>query len=105
MARFVKVGTRAEFENLGEGGKPVEVEGQSIAIFNLGGTFHAIQNDCPHRSGPLAEGTVEGEEVTCPWHGSRFNVRTGTVLSPPAREGVKSFPVRVTGDDVEVEIG
>jgi 3-phenylpropionate/trans-cinnamate dioxygenase ferredoxin subunit len=47
---------------------------------------------------------VAGEEVICPWHGSRFNVKTGSVLTPPAQQGVKSFPVRVTGDDVEVGV-
>src|SRR6266852_1485664 len=57
-----------------------------------------------HRGGPLAEGMVAGEEVICPWRGSRFNVKTGSVLTPPAQQGVKSFPVRVTGDDVEVEV-
>lgn len=79
MAQFVKVGSRTEFEDL---------EG----------------NTCPHRGGPLAEGMVVGEEVICPWHGSRFNVKTGSVLTPPARQGVESFPVRVAGDDVEVEV-
>jgi len=104
MPQFVKVGTTAEFEDL-EGGKLVEVAGQKIAIFNVGGKCYAIENTCPHRGGPLAEGMLAGDEVICPWHGSRFNIKTGAVLSPPAREGVKSCPVRVTGDDVEVEMG
>jgi nitrite reductase/ring-hydroxylating ferredoxin subunit len=104
MAQFVKVGTRAEFENL-ETGKLVEAGGQSIAIFNLGGNYYALENTCPHRGGPLSEGTVEAGEVICPWHGSRFDVKTGAVLAPPSRQGVKSFPVRVTGNDVEVEVG
>ena len=104
MAQFVKVGTRAELDEL-EGGKLVEVGGQKIAIFNVGGRYYAIENTCPHRGGPLAEGKIEGDEVICPWHGSRFNVKTGAVLEPPARQGVRSFAVRVTGDDVEVEIG
>ena len=103
MAQFVKVGTKADFEDL-EAGKLVDVGGQPIAIFILGGSLYAIENTCPHRGGPLAEGTVEGEEVICPWHGSRFNVKNGAVLTPPAQQGVKSFPVRVTGNDVEVEI-
>jgi len=104
MGQFVKVGTRAELDEL-EGGKLVDVGGQKIAIFNSGGRYYAIENTCPHRGGPLAEGKIEGDEVICPWHGSRFNVTTGAVLEPPARQGVRSFAVRVTGDDVEVEIG
>ncbi len=103
MAKFVKVGNISEFQDL-EAGKLVEAEGQSFAIFNLGAGYYAIENTCPHRGGPLAEGQMEDEEVICPWHGARFNVKTGDVLTPPAPRGVKSFPVRVTGNDLEVEI-
>ena len=103
MAKFVKVGNKSEFQDL-EAGKLVDAGGQSIAIFDLGGNYYAIENTCPHRGGPLAEGELDGEEVICPWHGARFNIKTGAVLAPPASQGVKSFPVRVTGDDVEVEI-
>jgi 3-phenylpropionate/trans-cinnamate dioxygenase ferredoxin component len=101
MTQFVKVGSRAEFEDL-EGGKVIEADGQCIAVFNIGGSYYAIENTCPHRGGPLAEGMVTGEEVICPWHGSRFNVKTGSVVTPPARQGVKSFPVRVTGNEFEI---
>ena len=87
MTQFVKVGSRTEFEDL-EGGKLVEAGGHRIAVFNVGGSYYAIENTCPHRGGPLAEGMVVGEEVICPWHGSRFNVKTGSVLTPPARQGV-----------------
>ena len=103
MAKFVKVGNKSEFQDL-EAGKLVDAGGQTIAIFDLGGNYYAIENTCPHRGGPLAEGKMDGEEVICPWHGARFNIKTGAVLAPPASQGVKSFPVRVTGDDVEVEI-
>ena len=103
MAQFVKVGSRAEFEDL-EAGKLVEAAGQIIAVFNVGGNYYAIENTCPHRGGPLAEGMMAGEEVICPWHGSRFDVKTGSVLTPPARQGVRSFPVRISGDHVEVEV-
>ena len=103
MARFVKVGNTSEFQDL-EAGRLVDAGGQAIAIFDLGGNYYAIENTCPHRGGPLAEGEMDGEEVICPWHGARFNIKTGATLSPPAQRGVKSFPVRVTGDDVEIEI-
>ena len=103
MAKFVKVGNKSEFQDL-EAGKLVDAGGQTIAIFDLGGNYYAIENTCPHRGGPLAEGEMDGEEVICPWHGARFSIKTGAVLAPPAPQGVKSFPVRVTGDDVEVEI-
>jgi nitrite reductase/ring-hydroxylating ferredoxin subunit len=104
MAQFVKVGTKADFEVL-EGGKLVDVAGQRIALFKVGDGYCAIEDTCPHAGGPLSEGPLAGDVVTCPWHGSRFNVRTGAVLTPPADRGVKSFPVRVTDNDVEVQVG
>lgn len=104
MRQFVRVGTRTEFAGLEAGKRLVQARGKSIAIFSLGGAYYAIENTCPHRGGPLSEGAVEDDEVTCPWHGSRFNIKTGALLTPPAREGVKSFPVRIAGDDVEVEV-
>ena len=84
-------------------GKVVEAEGETIALLNVEGTFYAIGNTCPHRGGPLGEGSLEGNTVTCPWHGAQFNVTTGEVLAPPAATGVKSYPVRVEGEDVLIE--
>ncbi len=83
--------------------KVVEAEGETIALLNVEGTFYAIGNTCPHRGGPLGEGSLEGNTVTCPWHGAQFNVTTGEVLAPPAATGVKSYPVRVEGEDVLIE--
>ena len=57
----------------------------SVAVFNVDGAFCATQATCPHRQGPLNEGTLEGSTVTCPWHGSEFNVCTGAVLRGPAK--------------------
>ena len=102
MPKWVKV---AQMSELSPGtGKVVEADGNSFALFNVAGTLHAIGNDCTHVGGPLGEGEVEGEVVTCPWHGAQFNVKTGAVLNPPARTGVKSFPVKIEGDDVLVEL-
>lgn len=102
MGNFVKVAAVTEVAP--GGAKLVEVEGHTLALFNVGGTFYAIDNTCTHVGGPLAEGTVEGEEVECPWHGARFSVKTGKVLNPPAGSDVKAYPVRVSGSDVEIEI-
>ena len=104
MAEFVKAGTTAELASQ-PAGKVVEAGGQSIAVFQVDGSYYAVGNVCTHRGGPLSQGTLNGCEVICPWHGARFDVRTGAVLGPPAREGVKSYPVRVNGGDVEVEVG
>jgi nitrite reductase/ring-hydroxylating ferredoxin subunit len=68
------------------------------------GEIFAVSDTCTHRGGPLSEGELEGTTVTCPWHGAEFDVRTGGVLGPPAATGVKSYPVRVTGKDIAIEI-
>ena len=102
MPKTVKVG---EVTELGAGeGKTVEVEGVSLALFNVDGTYFAIANACTHVGGPLGEGALIGKEVTCPLHGAQFDVTSGKVLGGPARSGVKSFPVSLEGDDVMVEV-
>jgi nitrite reductase/ring-hydroxylating ferredoxin subunit len=63
-----------------------------------------LHNTCTHRGGPLCEGGVSGEEVTCPWHGAVYNLKTGAVLSGPAPRGVASYAVRVQGSAIEVEL-
>ena len=102
MPGFVKVAVRSEIPN--GAGKSVEVEGRSIAIFNLDGTFYAIDGECTHVGGPLSEGTIDGEEIECPWHQGRFNIKTGAVVGPPPMEDVARYNVRLSGEDVEVEI-
>jgi len=82
-------------------GQVTEVNGHSIAIFNVDGTFFALDNTCAHRGGPLGEGELEGEVVTCPWHGWEYNVRTGISLTTPSAS-VKAYEVKVDGDDVKV---
>jgi nitrite reductase/ring-hydroxylating ferredoxin subunit len=84
--------------------KQVTVGGRAVALFNVGGTFYAIDDTCPHRGAPLWEGEVEGTDVTCPWHGARFNVTTGANLSPPAQTGVPSYKVQVVGDEVQIDV-
>jgi nitrite reductase (NADH) small subunit len=102
MGRFIRVASTAEVAP-GET-KCVEASGKKIALFNLDGSFYAIDNTCTHRGGPLCEGGVSGEEVTCPWHGAVYNVKTGAVLSGPAPRGVASYAVRLQGSAVEVEL-
>jgi nitrite reductase/ring-hydroxylating ferredoxin subunit len=84
--------------------KYVEVRSYPIALFNLDGNFYAIGNTCTHRGGPLAEGNITGDEITCPWHGSRFKILTGEVLGPPATKSVPRYNLRVQGDDIEIEV-
>ncbi len=95
----------AEMKDLTPGScKGVEVSGQQIALFNIGGTFYAIGNACTHRGGSLSEGTLEGTTITCPLHGATFEVKTGKNLTPPAPGEVPSYTVRIEGTQVQVEI-
>lgn len=85
-------------------GKVVQVGDKTLALFNLGGTFYALDNRCTHMGGPLGQGAVQENQVTCPWHGSVFNITTGDVVKPPARRPVATFRAHVQGDEVFVEI-
>ena len=111
MAQFVKVAKESELpdtegtlEEVEGKGTLVEVEGNRIALFNLDGDVYAIDDACTHDGGPLSEGSVQGDEVVCPQCGSRFSVVSGQARGLPAMEDVASYEVRVTGDDVEVEV-
>jgi len=102
MPSFVKVATRAE---LPIGGKLlVEVDGRAIAVFNVDGTYYAIDDVCTHDGGPLAEGELMGCEIECPRHGARFDVRTGKPLCMPAIEPVAVHATEVQGDDIYVAL-
>ena len=83
--------------------KVVQVQGEEVCLVNLAGEFYAISDDCTHAGGPLHVGELEEEEVECPLHGSRFNVKTGEPTEPPASIGVKVFEVRVEGEDILVK--
>jgi nitrite reductase (NADH) small subunit len=81
----------------------VEVRGQRIAVFNVNGTFYAIGDTCTHRGGPLSQGKIEGTTVTCPWHGMKYDIRTGYVLGSTNLR-VTSYGVVVEGDDLKIEL-
>ena len=102
MAEFVKVGRAGEIAP-GEA-RAVEAGDKRIALFNVDGTFYAIDDTCTHRGGPLSEGMVVGTEVTCPWHGAVYDVTSGAVLGAPAPRDVARYNVRVEGEDIEVEL-
>ena len=74
----------------------------AIAIANVGGTFHAIDDTCTHMGCSLANGELDGQIIECACHGSQFDVTTGALLSGPAEEPVRSYPVQVVGDQIEV---
>jgi len=86
------------------GAKQAQAGGRTLAVFNVDGTFYAIDDTCPHRGAPLSEGTLVGKEVICPWHAARFDVASGNHLCPPARSDVTSYKVQVVGDEVQVDV-
>jgi nitrite reductase (NADH) small subunit/3-phenylpropionate/trans-cinnamate dioxygenase ferredoxin subunit len=95
----------ANVDELGPGkATVVQAANKVLALFNLGGTFYALDNRCTHVGGPLGEGQVQENVVTCPWHGSRFDITSGQVVGPPARRPVVAYPVQVRDGDVFVEV-
>ena len=80
----------------------VDVDGASVAVFNVGGDYYAIEDVCTHDGGQLTGGTIEGDEIVCPRHGARFCIKTGAALTAPAYEPVPTFPVRVENGEVQV---
>lgn len=82
----------------------VEVDGLDVAIVRNGDDVYAIEDECSHAQVALSEGDVEGCEIECWMHGSRFDLRTGKPTGPPATEPVAIFPVKLDGTDVLIDI-
>jgi nitrite reductase/ring-hydroxylating ferredoxin subunit len=97
VAQRVRIAGRSEVPP-GEG-RVVTAGDRTLALFNLGDRFHAVDNTCPHRGGPLGEGTLEGTVVTCPWHGWQFDVCSGVSPRNPAAT-VGWVRVEADGDDL-----
>lgn len=81
-----------------------DVKGIRIAVAKVSGAVYAFDNTCTHLQCSLAEGRLEGSVVTCPCHGSKFDVTTGAVLRGPAQEPVRSYPVEFENDRLQVEL-
>lgn len=73
----------------------IEIEGNSLVIFNIAGQFFAIADICSHDDGPVGEGDIEGYNITCPRHGAEFDIRTGKVMKLPAVDDIPAYPVQV----------
>ncbi len=101
MGQFVKVAKKSEIPS--DTGKLVQVGGSDIALFRVGENIHAIFALCAHQGGPLDEGGIHGNLVTCPWHGWEFDVTTGAcAFNDRIKQPV--FKVKLEGDDVYVEV-
>ena len=84
--------------------KTVEIGDEDVALCNVDGQIYAIADVCTHDDGPLGEGYLLGEEIECPRHGARFNVKSGEVKSLPAIIPIPTFDVKVEGDDILVDV-
>ena len=83
--------------------RSVEVNGLGIALVNLDGVVYALDNTCPHAGGPLGEGALDGQTLVCPWHGWRFDVRSGVRADNPVFR-VFCFPVRIDDDTIWLDL-
>lgn len=103
---YVKALTKSELQP-GQG-RAVQLQGKKIAIFNVNGSYRAIDDTCTHDEASLAEGTVqcEGDNcvVECPWHGAHFDLKSGAAVTLPAVKPVKTYAVRLEGDAIEVDV-
>ncbi len=78
-----------------------DLDGKIIAIAHVGENFYAIAGECPHQGGPIAEGELDGDIVTCPWHNFRFDFKSGRTLDPPIGNCAK-FEIRVSDSDLQL---
>lgn len=82
----------------------VEVQGESIIVCRINGRYYAVEDRCSHDDGQLDQGEINGQEITCPRHGARFDLTTGAALSMPAVTPIRSYPVKCDADGVWVGV-
>jgi 3-phenylpropionate/trans-cinnamate dioxygenase ferredoxin subunit len=82
----------------------IEAAGKSIVIFNMAGKLFAIGDVCSHDNGPVGDGEIEENEIICPRHGARFDIRSGKATSLPAVVDIPSYPVRVENGMIEIGV-
>jgi len=101
MAEYVKVATTSEIPP--GSAKTVKMKDKAIALFNVGGTIYPTDNTCLHQGGPLGEGVLEGDVVSCPWHVWEWNVRTREKGGDNSLK-IATYPVQVEGTDIKIEV-
>ena len=100
--RWIKIATTDAIEE--DDMIAVEVEGKQIAVYHAQGAFHATANICTHAYALLTDGFLDECTVECPIHAGRFDIKTGKATAPPCIDDVKSYPVRVEGDEIQVKL-
>ncbi len=83
--------------------KEFSVGEHTVCVARIGGKPLALNNVCPHRGGPLAEGTIEGGKVVCPWHQWTFDLATGVATDPPGAK-TEAYALTLSGADVLVTL-
>lgn len=99
---FIKVAHLSDLEE--DTLYPIDVDGEPVCLTKINGTVYAFTDNCTHISGPLNQGEFADCIVTCPWHGARFDVRTGKVLRGPARQDLYTYTVKVEDDAVFIDL-
>lgn len=102
MAEWVKVATVSELPKGQK--KQIDLDGLAVLLFNVEGEYYAIEDVCTHDGAPLGSGRFTGKLISCPRHGARFDVCTGKALTMPAVEPVDTYPVKVEGNDILIEV-
>lgn len=102
MSRLIKI---AEVNEIKEGEiKSIDVEGEAIALAKVKNQIYAFVDACSHMDYPLSDGILEGEIITCSYHGAKFNIRTGEVLSMPAASPIKIIQVKIIDNAIYIEL-
>jgi len=95
----------AEADELPEGGvKPVLIGGAALAVYRLAGRIYAISDVCTHADACLSDGYIDGENIECPLHQGLFHIPTGKAVAAPASEDLKTYPVKLDGGAVYIEV-
>jgi nitrite reductase/ring-hydroxylating ferredoxin subunit len=84
--------------------KTFRVKGLEILVINFNGELFCLQGRCTHAGAPLAEGTVEDNILTCPWHGSKFRITTGEVIKNPATKNLATYKYTISDNSVYVDL-
>jgi len=102
MSNWIKAASRDEIaEDMVIG---VEIAGSSLAIYNIDGTLYATDNICTHAFALLSDGFLNDDTIECPLHAARFDVKTGKVLCAPATVDIRTYAVRIEGDDILIDL-
>ncbi len=100
---WIKAANRGD---LGEGEVlGVVIAGREIALYDLGGQIYATDDVCTHAYARLSDGWLDRDEIECPLHAGRFDVKTGKAVAPPCTEDVKTYPTRLVGDEIQIKLG